>query len=154
MFSPLLYFSFWLGEDRKDERSEGMEERGGHGEEMGKGEEDKEERKGWKTERHISWILNSSFLSSSIPSSRPPLSVTSALSSLSLGRRRLIFGSPPTRWPPALLGMGNDWRYVFALRLMKRLTPIKTPVKRRIRLLPHFNIVSKCGVYRYVSFGR
>ena len=67
------------------------------------------------------------------PSPRPPLFVSSSLSSLSSGRRRLIFGIPPTRRPPALLGMENDRRYVSALHLTNRLTPIKTSVKRHIR---------------------
>ena len=118
------------------ERAEGREER--WGKERKKGREDKEERKGWKTAGHISRILKSSILHP-LPSSHHPLFVSISLSpSLSLGWRRLIFGIPPTRLHPALLGMVNDRRYVSALRIMNLLTPIKTSEKRRSRLPPRF----------------
>ena len=65
MFSPLLYFSSWLEEERKEERAEGWKERGGKREEGDQGKEDKGERKGWGAERHISRILKSPFF-------RPP----------------------------------------------------------------------------------
>ena len=110
--------------------------------ETGKGKEDKDERKGWKTGSHISRISKSS--SPPMSSSRPPLFVSGSPSSLSLGRRRLIFGISPIRWPSALWSMWNYWRYVCALRPTKRLAPIKWSVKRHIGLLYGSNILRAC----------
>ena len=106
----------------------------GEGAEWTKWEDGKEERMGWMATRHTSRISKSPCLASPLPTSIHPLFISSSLPSLSLGRRRLIFLHFP--YPLAARPIANGQWSALCFGSSLNEAPVKTSVKRQIRLRP------------------